>query len=172
MPFLTAADQPCPATVIGFGDRVRGWIQRDRDEFRAESQSLGWGAWFATGSGSRPCQSFGAYLPAVMRTLAAALVLVLAAACSENGSTRVSDAEGRSINACKSEVERRNGETFDKSQPPWRITSRDEADGYVVNVWTQTPRDAQRPTGVPDYVCVTKRDSGAENGIRLVQVRP
>lgn len=30
------------------GERVRSWIQRDRDDFRAQSQDLGWGAWFFT----------------------------------------------------------------------------------------------------------------------------
>ena len=107
-----------------------------------------------------------------MRALAVAVVLVLAAGCSDDDSARASDDEGRSIDACKAEVERRSGDGFEKAQSPWRTTSRGEADGYVVNVWTQTSRGAERPTGVPDYVCVTKRDSGADNGIRVVQVRP
>lgn len=32
--------------MTSLGDRVRNWIQRDRDDFRAQSQDLGWGAWF------------------------------------------------------------------------------------------------------------------------------
>ena len=107
-----------------------------------------------------------------MRTLAVAVGLVVAAGCSGDGSTRASDDEGRSIDACTAEVERRSGDGFEKAQPSWRITSRGEQGGYVVNVWTQTPRDAMRPTGVPDYVCVTKQDRDAEHGIRLVEVRP
>lgn len=110
-----------------------------------------------------------------MRTLGGVLALSLAAGCSEDGATRAAGAAGAeaaSIGICRSVVEQRSGEAFDEAQPPWRITSRDEADGHVVNIWTETRRDAQRPSDVPNYVCVTKRDREAEDGVRLVEVRP
>ena len=101
--------------------------------------------------------------------LTASLALLLVAGCS-GGAT--SEAEGPSVDACRVEVEHRTGEAVGKADPPWRITSRREGDGYVVSIWTETPRDTQRPTGTPQYVCVTQRDRNADHGVRLVEVRP
>ena len=82
------------------------------------------------------------------------------------------EAEAPSVHACGLEVAHRTGKVLGQAEPPWRITSHRQGDGYQVNVWTNTPRAAQRPAGSPNYVCVTKRDRTADNGVRLVEVRP
>lgn len=66
----TADTQSCglrryPPRVGSLRERVWSRIQRDRDDFRAESQDVGWGAWF-----------FGA---AVMWAVGLALMAALAA---------------------------------------------------------------------------------------------
>ena len=61
---------------------------------------------------------------------------------------------------------------FSEAEPAWRMTSRPEGDGFVVNIWTATAMDASRPSGVPNHVCVTGSDAEADDGVRLLPTRP
>ena len=104
----------------------------------------------------------------MLRPITGGLVALLVAGCSSGGT----EADGPSMDACGREVAHRTGDVAGKHDPPWRITTRRQGDGYVVNIWTDTPRGAPRPTGAPSYVCVTRRDHNVDNGYRLVSVRP
>jgi hypothetical protein len=104
----------------------------------------------------------------VLRPITAGLAVLLVAGCSGAGT----EADGPSLDACGREVGHRTGQAVGAADPPWRVTSRQQGNGYVVNIWTQTPREAPRPSGAPNYVCVTERDRDADHGVRLVDVRP
>jgi hypothetical protein len=49
-----------------------------------------------------------------------------------------------------------------------RATVRDDGpDKWVVNVWADAPAE-----GTPDYTCAVVRDADADEGFRIVSIRP
>ena len=104
-------------------------------------------------------------------TAAGVLAVACAAGCGAAPERDTEPAsESASLRACTAHVERRTGQVFLEAEPAWRLTSRREGDGFVVNIWTGTATAASRPVGDPDHVCVTAVD--VEDGVRVLRTRP
>lgn len=96
-----------------------------------------------------------------VKVFAMALFLVLAG-CGDTYSP-----ETDALERCREKLEERTGQSSSDEQP-WRVTSRRDGNRLLVEVWTRTPKGADRPVGDPDLECEVELGTSSDAPARVL----